>query len=179
MLIAVNFIAFQIAWFATILGVARGLFWLGPLAVLVAFALHLKIQGHVAREVSLALKIMIIGFATDTLLTAFGVYTPKSTLYPSPYSPPWLIGMWLNFSTLINSSINWLSRRYLLAAVLGGIGGAMAYYGGSGLGAMEFHQPLVRNLVITGLAWAVLTPSFFILSRYIDEKLAQQKASTL
>ena len=175
MLIAINFIAFQIAWFATIAGAARGLFWLGPLVVALVFALHLKIQGHVTREVILALKIMIIGFATDTLLTAFGVYTPKSVLYPSPYSPPWLIGMWLNFATLINFSINWLSRRYILAAVLGGIGGAMAYYGGSGLGAMEFHQPLVRNLVITGLAWAALTPSFFILSRFIDGKLQHQK----
>ncbi len=175
MLIAVNFIAFQIAWFATILGVARGLFWLGPLTVLVVFAIHLKIQGHVTREIILALKIMFIGFVTDTLLTSLGVYTPKSALYPLPYSPPWLIGMWLNFATLINFSVKWLSRRYLLAAVMGGIGGAMAYYGGSGLGAMEFHQPLVRNLVITGVAWAILTPSFFILSRFIEQKLVQQK----
>jgi len=137
------------------------------------FAVHLKLHGNVVREVTLGLKIMIIGFTTDTLLTVLGIYTPKPFLFPTPNSPPWLILMWLNFSTLISVSIRWLRNRYLLAAILGGIGGALAYYGGDALGAMEFNQPLYRNLLITALVWAGLTPLFFILSNFIEEKIKE------
>ncbi|MDR9500335.1 MAG: DUF2878 domain-containing protein [Desulfurivibrionaceae bacterium] len=174
MLIAFNLISFQIGWFASVLGAANDMSWLGPMVVVLFFAAHLKINGHMVREISLGLKIIIIGFVTDTLLTIYGVYTPKPFFFPAPYSPPWLIFLWLNFATLLNVSLKWLSHRYLLAVFLGGTGGALAYYGGSVFGVMTFNPPLVVNLLITGLVWAALTPLFFILSRFIDQKLAQQ-----
>ncbi len=176
MLIAFNLLSFQVGWFTSILGAAKDMFWLGPLMVLMLFAVHLKLHGNVVREVTLGLTIMIIGFATDTLLTVLGIYTPKTFLFPTPYSPPWLILMWLNFSTLFNVSIRWLRSRHLLAAVLGGIGGALAYYGGGALGAMEFNQPLYRNILITALVWAGLTPFFFILSGFIEKKLKENQS---
>ncbi len=175
MLIAFNLISFQIGWFASVLGAAKEVFWLGPVVVLLFFAAHLKLNGHMVREITLGLKIMVIGFATDTLLTVFGIYTPRHWLFPAPYSPPWLVFMWLNFATLLNVSLKWLSKRYLLSVILGGTGGALAYYGGGVFGAITFNPPLGVNLLITVLAWAALTPLFFILSRFIDQKLAQQK----
>jgi hypothetical protein len=48
-------------------------------------------------------------------------------------APAWITGMWLNFGTTIHASLAWLSDRYLVAAVLGAIGGIRTPNGVSSL----------------------------------------------
>lgn len=168
MLTAINLIAFQLGWFASILGAAKGIFWLGPLVVCVVFSTHLLLTGDFLKECILGLIITFLGFLADTLLTAFGVYSPVPHIFKSPYSPPWLIFMWLNFATLLNVSIKWLSRKYLLSSFLGGIGGAFAYYGGDALGVLKYRDPIYTNILITGIVWAGLTPLFFCIANRLN-----------
>ncbi len=166
---AINLIAYQLGWFACILGAAKGRFWLGPTVVCFVFSLHLVLTKNYRKEIILGLIITLVGFITDTLLTAKGIYAPLPHFFTPPSSPPWLIFMWLNFATLLNVSIKWLSRKYLLAAFLGGIGGASAYYGGDTLGALQYMNPIYVNLSITIIVWAVLTPLFFYISSKLDK----------
>jgi hypothetical protein len=50
-------------------------------------------------------------------------------------------------------SLEWLSGRYALAAVLGAVAGPLSYLGGERLGAITVESPLA-----IGIEWAIATP---------------------
>jgi len=71
------------------------------------------------------------------------------------------------FATTLNLSLAWLKRRVVLAAVLGAIGGPLAYAGGAELGALAFvHE--TTGLLAIGAGWALLTPLLVLLARRLD-----------
>jgi hypothetical protein len=78
-----------------------------------------------------------------------------------------MIGLWLNFSTSLNSLFTWLKQRLILSAILGLIGGPVAYYSGASLGAASISQPLPGNMALIGIAWAVSMPLLVWLSEKI------------
>ena len=172
MLVLVNFLAFQAGWFACVLGVANGNYWLGPVAITGVYLLNLFLTGEYLRETVIALFFITIGFAVDTQLTFFGVYTPSENILPSPFSPPWLMAMWLNLATIFNVSLRWMHGKYRLAALLGGLGGPLSYYGGGSLGALTYHDPLVFNLLVSGAVWAAITPLLLFTVGKINKQFA-------
>lgn len=175
MRIIVNFLAFQAGWFACILGVAYNIYWLGPILVAAVFGLHLYLTGNYRREILIGLLFVAAGFVIDTQFAFFGVYTPFWHILPPPFSSPWLLAMWLNLATVFNVSLRWLHKRYRLAALLGGIGGPLAYYGGVPFGALTFHQPLIFNLMVTAAVWAAVTPLLFFAVAKINEKFTVEQ----
>ena len=153
----VNVVLFQAAWFAAVLGAARGMFWLGPLALLPVLAIHLVLAENRQAELKLLLVAGLLGFLFDSSLVYFGVFMPFTHLFPHPFSPPWMICLWLNFAATLNVSMSWLRDRYLLAALFGATGGPLAYYSGARLGATE-AQPTLRGLLVLALGWGLMTP---------------------
>jgi hypothetical protein len=154
---AVNVVLFQAAWFAAVLGAARGMFWLGPLAMLPVLAIHLALQDNRLGELKLLLAAGLLGFVYDTSLVSAGVFTPLTHLFPRPFSPPWMICLWLNFAATLNVSMSWLRGRYLLAALFGAVGGPLAYYSGAKLGATE-ALPSAFGMLVLAIGWGVMTP---------------------
>lgn len=154
---AVNLVLFQAAWFAAVLGAAGGVLWLGPLAMLPVLAIHLALQDNRRGELKLLLAAGLLGFLFDTSLVSYGVFTPVAHLSPSPYSPPWMVCLWLNFAATLNVSLSWLRGRYLLAALFGAVGGPLAYYSGAKLGATE-ELPTTFGMLILAIGWAIMTP---------------------
>lgn len=172
-MIILNMAAFQVGWFACVLGAARGLYFLGPVVVCGLFILHLFLHRNIAREITIGCMFMICGFFTDTLLTVSNVYTPLDNISPYPFSPPWLIFMWLNFSTVFNVSLKWMQKKYFLSVLLGGVGGGLSYYGGASLGAIDIADPVLGKILLTGLVWAGLTPALFILVEKTNKRFAK------
>jgi hypothetical protein len=164
MRVIVNFVGFQIGWFACVLGAAYGKPWVGPLVVLFLFLVHLALSGEKPREVALALAAAVIGFAFDSLLIAAGTFFPARDFFPAPLSSLWLVAMWVNFALLLNVSLRWLKGRYFLGAALGFIGGPMAYYAGARLGAIRMPDPLALKLLILAVAWGLAVPFLFWIS---------------
>jgi hypothetical protein len=154
---AINVVLFQAAWFAAVLGAARGMFWLGPLAMLPTLAVHLALQEDRRGEVKLLLAAGLLGLIFDTAFVAGGVFTPLQHLFPRPLSPPWMICLWLNFAATLNVSMAWLRGRYLLAALFGAIGGPLAYYSGAKLGATE-ALPTSTGMLLLAAGWGIMTP---------------------
>lgn len=152
-----NFILFQAAWFAAVLGAAKGMPWLGPLAMVPVLGVHLTLAENRSGELKLLLTAGILGFLFDTVLVAAGVFLPVAYLLPRPFSPPWMVSLWLNFAATLNVSLAWLRGRYLLATVFGAIGGPMAYYSGARMGATE-ALPSVGGLLVLALGWGCMTP---------------------
>jgi hypothetical protein len=160
----INVVLFQAAWFAAVLGVARGMFWLGPLSMIPVLAVHLSLQENLRGEVNLLLAAGLIGFLFDTAFVAGGFFTPLQHLFPRPLSPPWMICLWLNFAVTLNVSMAWLRGRYILAAAFGAVGGPLAYYSGAKLGAME-ALPTTTGMLLLAIGWGIMTPLLVWLAR--------------
>jgi hypothetical protein len=99
----------------------------------------------------------VLGFLFDTGFVAGGVFTPLQHMLPRPFSPPWMVCLWLNFAATLNVSMAWLRGHYLLAALFGAIGGPLAYFSGAGLGATE-SLPTMGGLALLALGWGLMTP---------------------
>lgn len=154
---AVNFIFFQAAWFACVLGAARGMEWLGPVCVASFLLVSLKLSDNRTAELKLYAASALMGLCFDTGMTAAGFFCPVPHLLPPPFSPPWLMALWLNLAATLNVSLAWLKRRYLLAAAFGAAGGPLAYYGGAKLGAVV-TLPGFYDLLALAAGWAAVTP---------------------
>ena len=166
---AANVALFQAAWFAAVLGAARGMLWLGPLVMIPTLAVHLLLQEDRQAEVKLLLAAGVLGFIFDTAFVAGGVFTPLQHLFPRPLSPPWMICLWLNFAATLNVSMAWLRGRYLLAALFGAIGGPLAYYSGARLGATE-TLPTTTGMLLLAVGWGAMTPLLVWLARIFSSK---------
>ena len=160
----INVTLFQMSWFAAVLGAAKGAPWLGPLVMVPVLAVHMSLTDDRQGELKLLLAAGLLGFLCDTALVNAGVFSPVQHLVPRPFSPPWMVGLWMSFAATLNVSMVWLRRRYLLAAVFGAIGGPLAYYSGAELGATE--APLSLNgMLVLSVAWGVMTPLLLWLAR--------------
>ena len=76
--------------------------------------------------------------------------------------------MWVLFATTINHGLSWVKRNWMVSAVAGLAGGPMAFYAGSGLGAITFSDPIIA-LAVIGLGWGVLLPLVVLVSDTITD----------
>ena len=165
--VLVNFMVFQAAWFATVLGAAKDAPWVGPIVVLAAAVLHLRNTRLPLIEARLLASAMVLGLVVDSLLLASGwIAYPNGQWIPA-LAPYWIVAMWALFATTLNVSMRWMRGRYVLAALFGAIGGPLSYYAGSRLGAMTFvdTQAAVAALAV---AWALAMPALMWLAARLD-----------
>lgn len=154
----VNVFHYQAGWFACVLGAGHGLPWLGPALVGLFVAIDLALAADPARQAAFIVAAAGAGFLTDSLQVLGGAFT---FLDPMPYpwmSPPWMVALWAIFATLFHSALSWLRGRYVLGAILGAVGGPLAYYAGAALGPILLGTNLARTLATIAIAWALATP---------------------
>ena len=170
----VNFIAFQLGWFAAVLGAGRGVPWLGVVVISMVLLLNMILSEDWRQELVVALAAAVMGFAFDTAMISTGVFAPVPFLLPRPFSPLWMIMLWVNQATTLNSCMAWLRGRYLLGAIFGAIGGPLAYLGGAKLGAATL--PSTNGLVILGIAWACAFPALLAVAEFVRRRLSARHA---
>lgn len=163
MSILVNFLAFQAGWFASVLGAARDMPWVGPAVVLAIVVLHLRHAKRPDLEAGLLVASGIIGLFFDSLLVALGWVTYPSGLISTSLAPYWIVTMWVLFATTLNSSMAWLKGRHGLAAVLGAIAGPLSYIAGAKLGGIEFVER-AGALLFLAIGWAAAMPVLITLA---------------
>ncbi len=167
MIVVINFVVFQAAWFATVLGAANGMPWVGPIVVLAAAALHLRNTRLPQIEARLLASAMALGLVVDSLLLATGwIAYPNGAWIPG-LAPYWIIAMWALFATTLNVSMRWMRGRYLIAALFGAVGGPLSYFAGSKLGAMVFVDATAAAAGLA-LAWALAMPALMWLASRLD-----------
>jgi hypothetical protein len=167
MLLVLNFVAFQIGWFSSVIGGAREMPWLGPLAAVIALAIHFHFARRPRQEFMLILSCALIGAAFDSVLVAAGWVQYSSGLFNEYMAPYWIITMWMLFGTTLNVSMRWLRGREKLAAVFGLAGGPMAYIAGEKLGGIVFVNEFAA-LAALGIGWAAMMPVLLRLSEVFD-----------
>ena len=163
----INFVLFQIGWFACVLSGAAMQPLIGALVAAAIIAWHVWRAQQPSREIILLLIAMLVGALWDSLLVwqAWLDY-PAGMLLPNT-APYWIIIMWALFASTLNLSLRWLKDHLLISVILGAVAGPLAYYAGARLGAVDFVQPTAA-LIALALGWAVFTPLLVILSNRFD-----------
>jgi hypothetical protein len=167
MRLLLNFAAFQIGWFACVLGAANGLPWLGPVVVLAVVALHLAMVRRPLPELYLLMAAMLIGLVLDSLLLATGWLRYSAGLWLPGLAPYWIIAMWALFATTLNVSLGWMRGRPVLTVLMGAVGGPLSYLAGEKLGAIELTQTIPAVAALS-LAWAIAMPLLMRLADRFD-----------
>lgn len=168
----INFLLFQIGWFAAVLSAAELVPWLGVAVILVVVGLHLRWSQAPGRELALVMICAGLGAAFDSLLVAAGwVSYPSGQILPG-VAPYWIVAMWMSFATTLNVSLRWLRHRPLLAAAFGAGGGPLAYYTGEKLGGIVLTD-FTAAMLMLGLGWGLMMPALCALSRRFDGRQPQ------
>ncbi len=167
-LIICNFLAVQFGWLITVMAATAGMPVVGPLFTLAWMLIHLKLVGaDRAIELRLIAAAALLGAMCDSLLALFGVIAfPEQAMLGQP-TTLWMVTLWVNLAMSLRHSLGWLRGRYLLAAVLGGVAGPLAYLGGQRLGGIQF--PVGDSaLALVALEWVTALPALMVVTRWSE-----------
>ncbi len=169
-----NFAAFQLGWFACIVGAGTGHPWIGVVVVFLSVAIHLVLLPRRNKLVALVLSALILGLLLDGVLLILGVVQfPDRAQLITPV-PLWMLFMWANLALTIPISLQWMQRRYALAAALGLAGGPAAYYSGMKLDAVIISDSLGISLLCIGLVWAIAMPALLYVHNWVNFAAVQR-----
>ena len=179
-----NFVAFQCCWFANVIGAASGFPWLGPLVTVLWLAVHLASlrsasgAGNVAAEMRVLLAAIAIGWTADSALALAGFISFPEVAQLGGPSPVWMVALWACFAATFRHSLSWMRGRWLIAVVLGAVGGPLAYVGGEKLGAIL--QTDYLSIVVVAVQYAIATPVLLAIAHYTTRSEQRlQRAATL
>ena len=156
----INFVLFQLGWFACILGAAHGYVAAAVLFCAAVATFHIWQSHDRIQEGVLLLKIGALGIVADTLLLQTGSLVFESKGLMPALSPIWMWSLWVILGCTLNESMSWLKGRFVLAAVLGAITGPLSYLAGVKLGAAQWGDE-TQALVLLGIIWAIAMPLLF------------------
>ncbi|HYA76555.1 MAG TPA: DUF2878 domain-containing protein [Burkholderiaceae bacterium] len=162
-----NFLVFQLAWAAAVIGAARGLPWLGTATVVAAVAWHLMTVAAPPAEARLVGIVTLIGLAFETLRVQLGDVAYPSGQPIAMLPPHWLVALWSLLAITLNLSLRWLKRHLAMAALLGALGGPLSFVAGTRLGGARFVDAQ-SALVTLAVGWCILTPALALLARRFD-----------
>lgn len=167
MRVLLNFILFQLGWFACVLSAAAGQPLLGVAVAAVIIVIHLFMAQQKQNEIILLVSAMLTGLVWDSLLVWRGWIDYSAGMLITNMAPYWIVVMWALFATTLNVSLAWLKQKLLYAAVLGAIAGPLAYYAGFKLNALQFGDMPVA-LMALAIGWALFTPLLMRLTVYLE-----------
>jgi hypothetical protein len=168
-----NFVLFQLGWFACVLGGAYQMPLAGSLAALVIIAIYLTMVDTSFSEIKLLSVALIIGLIFESALVSGGLAIYSSGQLIDNMAPVWMILMWPLFATTINQSMGWMKNLHITAVVLAGaIAAPLAYYAGFKLGAVEFPD-ITASLAVISLSWAVLLPILLSAAKSFSKPVLQ------
>lgn len=161
-----SLIGYQLVWFIAVIGAGRGLAWPGVLAML-AYALTQWVMArHWRIDLSLMAAAAIFGFLLDGALTRSGLARYAAGWAHLALAPAWIVALWMAFALTFSQSLRYLQTRLGLAALLGFVGGPLAYLGAArGWQAVSFAEPMWRGMLVLGIGWALATPTLAWLAR--------------
>lgn len=149
-------LAYQGAWFACVLGGARGLATPGLLAAAATFGLACAGARHRTRLALFGVVTAAAGAATDAGVAALGWIS-----FPTPAAdwlglPLWMLALWLAFAPCLPLLAGALAARPAAAAALGAAGGPLAYWAASRFDAVVVAAP--AGWVMIAAEYALIVP---------------------
>ena len=174
MALLVNFIGFQVGWFACVLGAANNKELLGMIIALGIVVYHVVSQADSINELKLVLAAVVIGLFWEAWVLNLNVLYYPSHSEASFWAPYWLIAMWALFATTINLSMGWLKGRWVLAVLMGAIFGPLAFVAGEKLDAVVFLDSTL-SMIILAIGWGLLMPSLLWLAERTNQNFNSEE----
>lgn len=162
-----NFVLFQLAWFAAVLGAAYRWPALGTACVLAAVAVHVAGAVRPRVELTFVAIVVVVGLVSESAVALQGHIVYPSGQPVAWLAPYWIVALWALLATAPNVTLRWLKRRPALAAVLGAVCGPASFAAGVRLGGAHFVDATAA-LVTLAVLWAVLMPALMALSIRLD-----------
>lgn len=175
--LALGFALFQGAWFLCVIGAARG--QAGPGIVAVAALLALFLAFSRARSIEFALigLALAVGLVWDSLLARTGLVVYASPGPLAGWAPAWILALWALFAPMLREPLRWLHGRPVIAALVGGIGGALSYAAAARLGACRFPEPALA-LAVLGVGWSLIVPLLLAAAQRLERRLGADSGPT-
>jgi hypothetical protein len=174
MALLVNFIGFQVGWFACVLGAANDKELLGMIIALGVIIFHAVTQDDSRKELKLVLVAVVIGLFWETWVLNLDILRYPSHPDALFWPPSWLIMMWALFATTINLSMGWLKSRWALAVLMGAVFGPLAFIGGEKLGAVVFLDSTL-SIITLSVGWGLLMPLLLWTAERINHNFNSQE----
>lgn len=171
-----NFVVFQAAWFAAVLGAAHQLPLWGTACVLAAIAWHLGISERPGDEAKLIALACVIGIVVETAIVMQGHVAYPSGQPVAGVAPYWMVALWGELAIALNVTMRWMKGRLWLAAIVGAIGGPAAFSAGVTLGGAIFIDKTPALIALT-CVYAVAMPLLVWLGTRFDGVAVPQEAS--
>ena len=163
-----NAVGYQLVWSAAAAGAGAQLVWPGPAAALLFALLTLAYGGRARADLRTLAIALPLGFALDSLFAASGwlVYAQPMPWPLAWAAPLWIWALWTAFAMTLNHSLSFLDQRLGLCALLGVVGGPLAYLTAAGaFDAVDFARPLPQVLTALAVAWGLMLPVLVALNR--------------
>jgi hypothetical protein len=164
----VNFAAYQAVWFAVVASAAHRRPELGMAAAGLFVAMQMALSRRRALDVRLMAAAVFLGVIVDGTLGVSGWlrYASAAPALPVHGAPLWILTLWASFALTLTRSLAWLMRRPWLGALLGALGGPLAYASAArGFGAVELVPPAARALAGLALGWGAAIPALAYVAR--------------
>jgi len=162
-----GFVLFQAAWFACVIGAARGQVTAGIVAVAVVVAILVAWSARPGADLRLVVLAVATGVVWDSLLALTGVIEYAS---PGPLpgvAPLWILALWALLAPMLREPMRWLHGRPIPAALLGAAGGVLSYAAAQRLGACAFPDPALAVFVL-GAGWALIVPLLLAAAQRVE-----------
>ena len=145
-----NAVWLQAGWWVCVLGAERP--WL-LLLVIAGVVVHLRLCPDVNAEVKALLRVTLAGCVLDSALGILGVIAFDA--WPLPL---WLALLWLVLASGMRHSLAWIARDWRLGALLGAIGGPLAYLAGARLAGVGLPLGTLETGLLLAPIWAFTLP---------------------
>lgn len=100
----------------------------------------------------------LVGYVADSILVLAGVLRfPAQAVLGWP-STAWMVALWVLQAAVLGGAMSWMRDRFVLAAVVGAIGGPLAYLAGVRTGAAVFGSSQLAALTAIAAMWTVAMP---------------------
>ncbi|MGB6489528.1 MAG: DUF2878 family protein [Steroidobacteraceae bacterium] len=121
----VTLAAYELVWFAAVIGAGHGLAWPGVAGTLSFAAWRLAASQHRGTELKLIAVALLLGFLLETLWVRLGLIRYAAP-WPMQTHAAWLMALWAAFALTVVPLFSYLHERPWLAAALGAVGGPLA-----------------------------------------------------
>ena len=161
-----NLVGYQLVWFAIVISASRGQPWWGIASALVFVGLQFLYSTNRSADARALMAAFVCGFLLDGALAASGWLHYASPLLSLP-APVWILALWLAFAMTLNHSMAFLRGKPVMAALLGGIGGPLAYLGAAhGFDAIVFAAPAWHAIALLAVGWAIALAALAVLTQH-------------
>ena len=145
-----NAVWLQAGWWICVLGAERP--WL-LLLVIAGVVVHLRLCPDVNAEVKALLRVTLAGCVLDSTLGALGVFGFDG--WPLPL---WLALLWLVLASGMRHSLAWAGRHWQIGALIGALGGPLAYVGGARVTQVALPLGTLETGLLLMPIWALALP---------------------